>query len=183
MGLAAERRSAALEFVQPVACPRRASSLQDAVDLRRRRTFTPLLICVAAGIVHRRETSVAEQERRVIPVAEEEAVVGRRRSSDKIRVRKLVRREERTIEQPVTREEVRIKRVAVKRFVDHPPEIRHEGDLTIVPLVEEVPVVVMRLFVREEIHITKRRVTERRRMRVTLRREEPEITRNPGGTR
>jgi uncharacterized protein (TIGR02271 family) len=123
---------------------------------------------------------VTEGVRRIIPLAVEDAVVqGRRRITGTVRVRKVVRREQRTIEPAVVREEVRIRRVAVKRFVDHPPEIRHEGDTTIVPLVEEVPVVVTRLFVREELHITKRRITERRRIRVTLRREEPDITRNP----
>jgi uncharacterized protein (TIGR02271 family) len=121
---------------------------------------------------------MARAMRRVIPIVTEEALVqSRRRVIGRVRVAKIVRREERTITQPVNREDIHIKRVPVKRFVDQPAPVRHEGETTIVPLIEEVPVVVTQLFLREELHITKRRTAGRRRIRVTLRREEPQITR------
>lgn len=57
------------------------------------------------------------------------------------------------------------------------PQIRFEGDTTIVPVVEEVAVVQKRLVLREEIRITKRRRERRERMQVPLRRERAEVTR------
>jgi stress response protein YsnF len=62
--------------------------------------------------------------------------------------------------------------VPAGRFIDAVPEIRHEGDVTIIPVVEEVAVVETRLWLREEVHVTRRRVTVEMPQTVTLRREE-----------
>lgn len=48
--------------------------------------------------------------------------------------------------------------VPVGREVDTMPEVRSEGGTVIVPVVEEVAVVVRRLVLREEIHIKRRRM-------------------------
>jgi stress response protein YsnF len=86
-----------------------------------------------------------DPKRRVIPLAAEEAAVTtRRRITGKVRVTKVIRRDQRTIAQAITKDEVRIERVPIKRFVDGPVPIRHEG--------ETIVAVTLR---REEAHITR----------------------------
>lgn len=55
------------------------------------------------------------------------------------------------------REDCEVERVPIRRMIDRPAEIRHEGDTLIVPLMEEVLVVEKRLMLREELHIKRRR--------------------------
>lgn len=55
------------------------------------------------------------------------------------------------------REDCDVKRVPVRKLLDHPVEPRQEGDTLIVPLTEEVLVIEKRLMLREELHITRRR--------------------------
>ena len=52
-----------------------------------------------------------------------------------------------------------------------PGSTTEEGDVTIIPVVEERAVLVTRLFVVEEIHIRRTRVTETVEVPVTLRRQ------------
>lgn len=72
-------------------------------------------------------------------------------------------------------EDVDVQRVPVGRVVDVMPEVRTEGDTTIVPVVEETVVVRKRFLGREEMRITKRRSERKRRIRVPVRREQVEI--------
>lgn len=59
----------------------------------------------------------------------------------------------------LTREEVEVVRVPVDRRLDSVPDMTTEGDLTIIPVVEERLVVSRELYLREEIHV--RRITRR----------------------
>jgi len=69
------------------------------------------------------------------------------------------------------RDEVTIERVPVDRPVDAMPEPRQEGDTLVIPVVEEVVVTETRLVVREEVRITRRRVTDQIPIQTTVRRE------------
>jgi uncharacterized protein (TIGR02271 family) len=115
-----------------------------------------------------------------IPLAEEEMVVGTR---DVERGRVVVRKRVETVPHEesiaVDHDEVDVERVAVNRDVDEAPAIRHEGDTMIVPVVEEVLVVEKRLRVVEEVHITRRRVSEERTVRDELRREVVDVSADP----
>jgi len=62
-------------------------------------------------------------------------------------------------------------------MIDEAPEIRHEGDTTIIPVLEEVLVVEKRLILREELHIIRRREEHRDPQKVTLRKENVEVER------
>jgi uncharacterized protein (TIGR02271 family) len=94
----------------------------------------------------------------VVPVIKEEVVPGRRKvRTGAVRVHKRVERRTEHVEMPLMRETVDVRRVAVNRPVDHVPQIRHEGDITIVPVVEEEVVVTKRLMLKEEIHLVRRR--------------------------
>ena len=122
-----------------------------------------------------RETATA---RAVVPVVEEELTVGKREvETGRVRVTKLVHEEQRVVDQPVATEEVVVERVPVNRVVQGPVEVRHEGDTTIIPLLEEVLVVEKRLMLREEVRITKRRTETRRPQNVTLRKEDVKVER------
>jgi uncharacterized protein (TIGR02271 family) len=118
--------------------------------------------------------------RTVIPVVAEELAVRKRVvEKGRVRVSKLVREEEQTIDVPLAQEEVTVERVRVERFVDAAPQIRQEGGTTVIPLVEEVVVVEKRLMLREEIRVTKRRLETREPHTVTVREEDVKIERIP----
>jgi uncharacterized protein (TIGR02271 family) len=112
----------------------------------------------------------------VLPVVEETVRIGKRvRETGRTAVHVTPRERTERVDVPLAREEVHVARVRVDRFVDAPPPVRQEGDVTIVSVVEEVVVVQKRLRVKEELHITKRRGTRRHRETVTLREEEARI--------
>lgn len=122
----------------------------------------------------------ASSEHAVVPVVEEEVRFGTRQvETGRVRVRKLVREEEETFDEPLAREEVTVERVAVEKFVDGPQPMRREGDVVVIPIVEEVLVVEKRLMLKEELRVRKRIVEERSPQTVTLRREEAVVERLP----
>lgn len=102
----------------------------------------------------------AGEGKKVVPVVEEELHVGKRQVEDGVtRVKKVVNEREETVDMPLLKEEVHIERVPVNKVIDAPVGIRQEGEVTVVPLVEEVLVVEKKLLLKEELHITKERVT------------------------
>jgi uncharacterized protein (TIGR02271 family) len=113
-----------------------------------------------------------------VPVIEEELEVGKRRvEGDRVSVRTIPRERVETVEQPLESMEVQIERVAIGRQIDAAPDIRNEGDTTIIPVVEERLVVEKRLFLLEEIHVHRRRVITQFHQNVTLRSQEVVIER------
>ena len=82
-----------------------------------------------------------------------------------------------SIEQTLDRQDVEVERIAVGRVVETAPEIRQDGDVMIIPIVEEEVVLVTRLVLREEIHIRKKTTQRTEQFTVTLRSERAEITR------
>jgi uncharacterized protein (TIGR02271 family) len=108
-----------------------------------------------------------------VPVIEEELEVGKRRvESARVSVRTVPRERDELVEQPLESMEVEIERVAIDRQIDTAPEIRNEGETLIIPVVEERLVVEKRLFLREEIHVHRRRTVTQFRQNVTLRSQE-----------
>lgn len=120
--------------------------------------------------------AVSASDSRVIPIVEEQAVITRRKTlTEGLRVRTVVHEEEVAIDEPVATETVGVERVPLDRWVEGPVPVRHEGDTTIVTLLEEVVVVEKRLRATEEVRLTKRRDVERSSQSVTLRRQEAVI--------
>ena len=115
----------------------------------------------------------------VVPVVAEEVSVGKRWvETGTVRVHKTVRTTERVVDEPLTREEVVIERVAINREIDEAVSSRQEGDTLIVPLLEEILVVRKQLILREEVRITRRKVEYRAPETVSLRVEEATVERS-----
>ncbi len=68
-------------------------------------------------------------------------------------------------------ENIEIQRVPINMEVDSFPEIRHEGDVTIIPIVREEAVIVKKLILVEEIKLTKKSSTETQFVQDTVRKE------------
>ncbi len=118
----------------------------------------------------------------VIPLAVEEAIVSRRTvKTGVVRVERTTHIREHVIQEDVSRERVDIEHVPVGRYVETIPPVREEGDVTIVPVVDEVVVVERRLLLREEVHLRRVRTTEQHMETVALREQEATVTRTPAG--
>jgi uncharacterized protein (TIGR02271 family) len=111
-----------------------------------------------------------------IPVIEEVATVGKRRvdTGKGIRIAKTVTEHEEIVDEPLQHEELRVERVAIDRVLDSDeqrPSMRQEGDITIMPVLEEVLVIEKRTVLKEELRITRVRREMRAPQRVSLRSE------------
>lgn len=97
----------------------------------------------------------------------------------RVRLTTRVETREETVDEPLLREAVEVERTPIGRYVDAPAEIRQEGDVTVVPVHEEVLVVEKRLLLKEEVRLVRRRTTAREPQEVTLRRQHVEVERLP----
>jgi uncharacterized protein (TIGR02271 family) len=115
---------------------------------------------------------------RLVPVIEEELVTGTRAvKTGSVRIRKKVERIRKSIEIPTISDVVNVSRVPINRRVEAIPDIRQEGDVLIVPVVEEQIVVKKRLVLTEEIHIVRRKVETQNAKSVILGREHATVER------
>ncbi len=122
--------------------------------------------------------SSAATEETVIPVLQEEVQVDKRKvETAKVRIKTTVTERQETVDLPLLREEVEVRRVPINRPVDGPVEMRQEGDTLIVPLLEEVLVVQKQLLLKEEVHISKKRTEQHQPEQVTLRSEQVSVER------
>ena len=113
--------------------------------------------------------TVAEE---VVPVVEETASVSKCEvATGRVRVRTVTDTVEEMARASVQREDVEVTRVPIDKVVDTAPEIRTDGDVTIVPVLEEVLVVTKQLVLKEELHIRRRIETETVEVPVTLRKQ------------
>ncbi|MBL0407707.1 DUF2382 domain-containing protein [Microvirga aerilata] len=116
-----------------------------------------------------RAGSVSEE---VIPIVEETATIIKREVvTGRVRVQMVTDIVEELARADVQRETVEVTCVTIDRMVETAPEIRTEGDVTIVPVVEEVLVVEKRLVLKEELHIRRRIETEVVEVPVSLRKQ------------
>jgi uncharacterized protein (TIGR02271 family) len=115
----------------------------------------------------------------VIPVVAEELTVETHRvARGKVRIHKRVETREEVVDTPVVSEQVVVERIPVNKVIhDIPPEPREEGGVLIIPLIEEVLVVEKQLVVREEVRVSRKRITTSTPQKVVLRREVVEIDR------
>lgn len=95
----------------------------------------------------------------VVPVVQEVPVVGKRTvETGRLRIHKTVSEREVVIDVPLLREDVLVERVSIGRDLadgEELPGIRYDGDTMIVPVLEEVPVIVKKVVLAEEIRVTR----------------------------
>ncbi len=121
--------------------------------------------------------SLAADEVKVRLLEEVADVSTRERVTGRVRVSTVVETVEEMVRAALHSEAVEVTRVTIDRPVDAPPPIRTEGDVTIVPVLEEVLVVEKRLMLKEELHIRRMRTTETVEQPVQLRRQQAVVER------
>ncbi len=111
-----------------------------------------------------------------IPLVEEEITVSKRETETaKYLLNKTVETEEVNLNLNLKKQKVHVNRVAKNQEVEVAPQIRTENGVTIIPVIEEVAVVVKKLILKEEIHITSTENTEQFEQTETLRKEKIDI--------
>ena len=121
-----------------------------------------------------------EVEAASIPVVEEELKVDRREvETGRVRVRTVP--EERTVvaSERLLRSDVAVERVPMDEEIEALPPVREDGETIIVPVVEER--LVKRLFLVEEVRLTRRASSEQFEQPVKLRAQRVEIEREQSG--
>lgn len=126
----------------------------------------------------------SEVERRRDPatlqlLAEDLSVTKETRETGRVRVSTHTREREALIDEDLARERVEIETIPIARRIDAIPQVRQEGDTTIIPVVEERLVVDRQLVLKEEVRVKRVRTTERYQEKVALREQEAVVTRSP----
>lgn len=113
-----------------------------------------------------------------IPVIEENIHIGKKVvETGRVRIIKTVHEEEALVEAALLQEEVQVERVPVNQYIETPPQVRYEGDVMIIPVIQEVVVIEKRLMLVEEIRVNKHQTEKKVSETVTLRKEEIHIER------
>lgn len=117
-----------------------------------------------------------------LPLAEEEIRVDKEPVvTGKVRVSSRVETVEEIASLTLAEERVEVTRVPVGREVTVAPSIRTEGDVTIVPVLEEVMVVEKKLFLKEELHVRRVVAHEAVEVAVKLRKQRGVVERVSAG--
>lgn len=125
-----------------------------------------------ADLQHNEETST-------VPVVEEQLNVDVRTvETGKVQITKQVHEEDVTVDVPLLQEDIEVRRVSKNLPVENPPEVRHEGDTMIIPVLKEELVVQKKLVLVEEIHVTRRSTEKHQPQQVSLRKEEIKINKS-----
>jgi uncharacterized protein (TIGR02271 family) len=123
-------------------------------------------------------TSTNSTENPKLTLLAEELAVGKEAvETGRVRVSKQTHTREVAVNEILLRESAEIETIPIGRQIFEMPAVRHEGETIIVPIVEEVIHTERRLMLKEEVRITRRRITEQFHDRVTLRYQEAVVTR------
>jgi uncharacterized protein (TIGR02271 family) len=127
------------------------------------------------------DTTATHAEREtVIPLLEEQFSVAKRVvETARVRVSRVTHDHQQLVDELLNHEKVEVEHVPVDRPIETMPSIRQEGDVTIIPVVEEILKVERCLVLKEEVHIRRIKTTERHQEQVTLRKQEVLVSRTP----
>ena len=113
-----------------------------------------------------------------IPLHVEEVSVSRGEiKKANVQIALNTRTREQLIDEELTHVRVEIERVPIDQPVEAVPPIRQEGDITIIPVVEEVVIVERRLVLKEEVRVRRVSTKEQHQETVVLRQQEAVVTR------
>jgi uncharacterized protein (TIGR02271 family) len=124
--------------------------------------------------------SESDPDDRIELVEERLEVEKRAVERGRVVVRKHVDTREEIAEAVLHQDELSVERVPLGVPVDAAPPVREEGDVLIVPVLEEQLVIQTRLILKEELRITRHRREETFREPVRLRAERVEVAREGG---
>jgi uncharacterized protein (TIGR02271 family) len=128
--------------------------------------------------------TLVEDETVTIPVIAESLRLTRAlRETGRVRIHKQVQERQELVDLPLLRETAEVTRVPVNRRVDGPVPLRHDGDTTIIPILEEVLVVEKRWILREELHVRVHRAEHHEPRVVSLRSEQVTVENLPTPSR
>lgn len=128
----------------------------------------------------RDEGRPARRREDVLPLVREEMSVGKRTvETGSVRVATRTHEHEELVDVPLRHDEVEIERVPVNRVVEAWVPVRTEGDVTVIPVLEETMVVQKRLLLKEEVRVRLKTHEEHKAQRVRLRREDVAVERTP----
>ncbi|WP_435171536.1 YsnF/AvaK domain-containing protein [Falsirhodobacter sp. 1013] len=123
---------------------------------------------------------MAEEETDFLPLMEERATVSaERRITGRVRVSTHTEAVEAMLPVDLSEVSVDVTRIPMDRALDEMPGVVTDGDLTIIPVVEERVVVTRQLFLREEIHIRRTERRETTDIPVTTRKQTATVERLP----
>lgn len=98
-----------------------------------------------------------DEEVEIIPIIEERLTINKVKvETGRVRVRTVVDERQEVVRDQVIRGTVDVRRVPVNMEISEPPQVRKEGDTTIIPVFEEVLVTHKKLMLIEELHVTDR---------------------------
>ena len=121
--------------------------------------------------------SVVQEE--TLPLVEENLVVQRRTvETGTVRVRTVMQSREEIARAEIYRQAVSVEHVAINREIDEVPAPWEDGDILVIPVVEEILVVEKRLILREEVRVRRRREVDQVEQPVTLRTMEALVERH-----
>ena len=124
-----------------------------------------------------------QRDEHVVPVMEEELRVDKRDVvTGKIQVRTIVESFDKIARATLEGEQIEVTRVPIGKELQMVPEQRTEGDVLIIPVVEEMLVVEKRLVLKEELHIRRLRTREDVEVPVTLRKQRAVVEHTRGDT-
>jgi uncharacterized protein (TIGR02271 family) len=125
-------------------------------------------------------TAAHNERETVIPLLEEQFSVAKRVvETARVRVSRVTHDHQQMVDELLNHEKVEVEHVPIDRPIDTMPSIRQEGEVTIIPVVEEVLKVERCLVLKEEVHIRRVKTTERHQEQVTLRKQEVLVSRTP----
>ena len=111
-----------------------------------------------------------------LSLAAEHVVISKRMRRTLVRASRTTSTRDQLVEVDLKHDDVDVERVPVGRVVDAVPPVRQEGDVTIMPVVEEELVVVRRLILKEEVHLRRVQATVPHVETVTLRQQHVSVT-------
>ncbi len=117
-------------------------------------------------------------ERHVIPEIQEQLKVSKHNLTEHVTLTKTINETEERVRLPLEHSEIDMQLIEVGKPIDSPPEIRIEGDTTIIPIVVEKLIVKKQLFLKAEMHVTKQQKSRVYEETHTLREENISVERS-----
>ena len=128
-------------------------------------------------IMAKKENNVINSNAEKMQVCQEELKIKKRRIPvKKLSIRKRTKYTDFKSEIPLVSEQLSYTEVPFNTEVEQIPEVRQEGDTTIIPVIKEIPIISKKIVLIKEIHITRSQSLGTETIEAKLRSEEVEIT-------